>query len=135
MLFCEQNHRSAGWISWPAGDWREATTPPSLWNGPGWVCDQCAALICAGYCPLTISTLRGCAGGGHVVHETVCCPTSRWLGEGEAESVMAAARETAHTCFECSTIRFEQQQQLSITGQAIQFTIVHSKIQSQRGIF
>ena len=25
-----------------------------------------------------------------------------------------------HTCFECSTIRFEQQQQLSITGQAIQ---------------
>ena len=44
-------HGSAGWVSWPARDWREATTPPSLWNGPEWVCDQCAALICAGYCP------------------------------------------------------------------------------------
>ena len=32
-------------------------------------------------------------------------------------------RSLEHTCFECSTIRFEQQQQLSITGQAIQFTI------------
>ena len=54
MLFCVQIHGSAGWISWPARDWREATTPPSLWNGPEWICDRCVALICAGYCPRAI---------------------------------------------------------------------------------
>jgi hypothetical protein len=51
LLFCTQIHGSAGWISWPARDWHEATTPPSLWNNPEWVCDQCDALIRAGSCP------------------------------------------------------------------------------------
>ena len=52
---CQQEVTSAvlraeppvGWldhVSWPAGDWREATTPPSVWNDPEWVCDHCAAL-------------------------------------------------------------------------------------------
>ena len=32
----------------PPVSWREATTPPSVWNDPEWVCDHCAALSRAG---------------------------------------------------------------------------------------
>ena len=61
-----QAHGSDGWTSWPARDWREAMTPPSLWNGPEWVCNQYAALIRAGCCPADeINAAR--AGGVRVV--------------------------------------------------------------------
>ena len=30
-------------VSWPAGDWRKATTPTSVWNDPEWVYDLCVA--------------------------------------------------------------------------------------------
>ena len=59
-----QNHRSVGWISWLAGDWRDAMTPPSLWNGLEWACDQCAALARAACCPaddINAAWAGGCA--------------------------------------------------------------------------
>ena len=80
MLFCVQIHGSTGWISWPARDWREATTPPSLWNGTKWVYDQFAALTRAGCCPVDDTNVARVMDGGRGVHEVygVYCSTSQW---------------------------------------------------------
>ena len=81
MLFSVVSRGSAGWVSWPARNWREARTPPSLWNGleqSGFATSQYTVLIRAGCCQRCAGV--GVAGGVHVVHETVCQPTYRWLG-------------------------------------------------------
>ena len=51
MLFCVQIHGSAGWVSWPAGHWHDASTRHRLWIGPQVLCTHYTALICAECCP------------------------------------------------------------------------------------